>query len=93
MKLIVGCLAVMAILFVAVMGFMKGIYAAKLKRSLQMVTKGDKRARSLLLKPRSRHTKAQQGLFVIEPKLDDASLVEIERVRSWVNYNNTGKFT
>ena len=35
-----------------------------------MITKGDKRARSLLINPRPRHTKAQQGLFAIEPKLN-----------------------
>ena len=56
-----------------------------------MITEGDKRARSLLINPRPRHTKAQQGLFAIEPKLDDADLVKIERIRRCENYNNTGK--
>ena len=55
------------------------------------MTKGDKKARSLLLNPRPRHTKAQQGLFVIEPRLDDADLVRIDRIKRCENYNKTGR--
>ena len=56
-----------------------------------MITKGDRRARSLLLQPKPRATKEQRGDFVIAPRMTDADAIEMEGSRRCVNYNKTGK--
>jgi hypothetical protein len=56
------------------------------------ITDGDKRARSLLLNPRPKATKAQRGGFVISPAMTEEESIEMERVSRCVYYNKTGVF-